>query len=180
MCTPTRKTPYAAIIFTTLIAYGLIGYVSFASTDAIAALGTTSLLLLGVFTIVNIVVLVLRRDPKAEDHFVTPSALPVIGALACFFLVLPLSGRPLEHYRIGGGLLALGVFLWVLTWLANRGLQAKKTYFRNTDDIGGTAPSRAPSPRSGRGDAGPHVGAGITSIAKGAVVRRRSWRGPGA
>ena len=138
---PTRKTPYAAIIFTTLIAYGLIGYVSFASTDAIAALGgTTSLLLLGVFTIVNIVVLVLRRDPKAEDHFVTPSVLPVIGALACFFLVLPLSGRPLEHYRIGGGLLALGVFLWVLTWLANRGLRAKKTYFRNTDDIGGDGP----------------------------------------
>ena len=107
---PTRKTPYAAIIFTTLIAFGLIAYVSFASSDAIAALGgTTSLLLLGVFTIVNIVVLVLRRDPKPYKHFVTPSVVPVIGALACFFLVLPMSGRPIEHYKIGGGLLVLGV-----------------------------------------------------------------------
>ena len=138
---PTRKTPYAAIIFTTLIAYGLIGYVSFASTDAIAAQhehddvddredaeeqqrgGAAQ-----------------RRDPKAEDHFVTPSALPVIGALACFFLVLPLSGRPIEHYKIGGGLLVLGVLLWVLTWMANRGLRAKKTYFRDPDDLGGDGP----------------------------------------
>jgi basic amino acid/polyamine antiporter, APA family len=138
---PTRKTPYAAIIFTTLIAFGLIAYVSFASTDAIAALGgTTSLLLLGVFTIVNIVVLVLRRDPKPYQHFVTPSVVPVIGALACFFLVLPMSGRPIEHYKIGGGLLVLGVLLWVLTWLANRGLRAKKTYFRDTDDLSGGGP----------------------------------------
>lgn len=136
-----RRTPWAAIVFTTLLAFGLIVYVSGASEDAVSALGgTTSLLLLGVFTIVNIVVLVLRRDPQKSDHFVTPSVLPIIGAVACFFLVLPLSGRPAEHYRIGGGLLALGVVLWALTWLANRGLRAKKTYFRDTDDLGGDGP----------------------------------------
>ena len=121
---------------------GLITYVSGASADAVAALGgTTSLLLLGVFTIVNIVVLVLRRDRQTSDHFVTPSVLPVIGALCCFFLVLPFSGRPSEHYRIGGGLPAPGVVLWALTWMANRGLRAKKTYFRDTDDLGAVGPS---------------------------------------
>ncbi|WP_043650628.1 APC family permease [Terracoccus sp. 273MFTsu3.1] len=136
-----RQTPWAAIVFTTLLAFGLITYVSGASEDAVSALGgTTSLLLLGVFTIVNIVVLVLRRDPKPGDHFVTPSVLPVIGAICCFFLVLPFSGRPSEHYTIGGGLLALGVVLWALTWIANRGLRAKKTYFRDPDDLGGDGP----------------------------------------
>ena len=136
-----RRTPWAAIVFTTVLAFGLITYVSGASSDAVSALGgTTSLLLLGVFTIVNIVVLVLRRDRQDSDHFVTPSFLPIVGAVACAFLVLPVSGRPSEHYTIGGGLLALGVVLWALTWAANRGLRARKTYFRDTDDISGEGP----------------------------------------
>ncbi len=136
-----RRTPYLAIIFTTVISFGLIVYVSNASSDAVEALGgTTSLLLLGVFTIVNIVVLVLRRDRLDREHFVAPSALPIIGAIACAFLVLPFSGRDPEHYVIAGGLLALGVVLWALTWLANRGLRARKTYFRDPDDLTGGGP----------------------------------------
>ena len=54
----TRRTPYIAIGFTTLLAFGLITFVG-----AVPALGgTTALLLLCVFTVVNIAVLVLRRD----------------------------------------------------------------------------------------------------------------------
>ena len=42
--------------------------------------GTTSLLLLAVFAVVNVAVLVLRRDVReAGGHFKTPTALPVIG-----------------------------------------------------------------------------------------------------
>ena len=57
-----------AIIFTTVIAFGLILYVSaFASSNAISVLGgTTSLLLLAVFAVVNVAVLVLRRDVQAS------------------------------------------------------------------------------------------------------------------
>ena len=40
--------------------------------------GTTSLLLLCVFTIVNVAVLVLRRDPVDHKHFRAPTALPVV------------------------------------------------------------------------------------------------------
>ena len=47
-------------------------------TTVVAALsGTTSLLLLGVFTIVNICCLVLRRDPTAEGGFRAPTVMSV-------------------------------------------------------------------------------------------------------
>ena len=134
---PTRQTPWAAIAFTTLLAFGLIFYVSGASTSATETLGgTTSLLLLGVFTIVNICVLVLRKDVKDRPHFVAPTLLPVLGALLCAFFVTPFTGRDTVQYEIAGWLLLLGVVLWVITWFANRALRSKKTYMRHPEDIG--------------------------------------------
>ena len=115
---PLRRTPWVSILVTTVLAFGLITYVSKTSEDAIATLGgTTSLLLLAVFTVVNIVVLVLRRDPVDHDHFRTPTALPVIGALACAYLVTPLAGRDNEQYVVAGLVLVLGVVLWAINRL---------------------------------------------------------------
>ena len=134
---PTRQTPWAAIAFTTLLAFGLIIHVSGASTSATETLGgTTSLLLLGVFTIVNICVLVLRKDVKDRPHFVAPTLLPVLGALLCAFFVTPFTGRDTVQYEIAGWLLLLGVVLWAITWFANRALRSKKTYIRDPEDIG--------------------------------------------
>jgi len=111
-----RRTPTTAILFTTALAFGLITFVG-----AVPALGgTTALLLLIVFTVVNIAVLVLRKDPVDADHFRTPTVLPVVGALACAFLATPWAGRPTEQYRIAGVLLGIGVLLWVVTVLVNR------------------------------------------------------------
>jgi basic amino acid/polyamine antiporter, APA family len=113
---PTRRTPTTAILFTTALAFGLITFVG-----AVPALGgTTALLLLGVFTVVNIAVLVLRKDPVDADHFRTPTVLPVVGALACGFLATPWAGRPSEQYRIAAVLLGIGVLLWVVTVLVQR------------------------------------------------------------
>ena len=73
---PNRRSPWAAILLTTAIAFGLILYVTaFANADAIEVLGgTTSLLLLAVFAMVNVAVLVLRRDTRAAGrHFTTPT-----------------------------------------------------------------------------------------------------------
>jgi amino acid transporter len=132
----SRRTPWAAIIFTTLLAFGLIAYVSRASTTATETLGgTTSLLLLGVFTLVNICVLVLRKDTIDRKHFVAPTVLPVIGAVLCLFFVTPLTGRAGEQYKIAGLLLAIGVILWALTWFTNRALRAKKTYLRDPEEL---------------------------------------------
>lgn len=120
----TRRTPYVAIIFTTLIAFGLIYFVVTQSqAQAISLLGgTTALLLLGVFTIVNIALIVLRRKPVEHEHFRTPTILPYIGAITCAFLVGPWarSAAQMPQYKIAGWLLAVGVVLWALTWVWNR------------------------------------------------------------
>ncbi|UXA17427.1 APC family permease [Mycobacterium sp. SMC-4] len=121
----TRRSPWVAIVFTTLIAFGLIIYVSTAaSSNAIAVLGgTTSLLLLAVFAVVNVAVLVLRRDVRnAGGHFKTPTALPVIGFLASLYLVTPLSGRPAQQYLVAGALVLLGIVLFFITQAINRQL----------------------------------------------------------
>ncbi|GAA4403668.1 APC family permease [Ornithinibacter aureus] len=137
-----RQTPWVAIVFTTVIAFGLITFVSTSDSDVVPALGgTTALLLLAVFTVVNIAVLVLRRDPINRKHFVTPTVLPVVGALACFFFTLPVTGRDPIQYTIAAWLLGIGVVLWALTWAANRAFFGKKTYLRDPEDL---APDDAP------------------------------------
>ncbi len=109
------------------------------SSDSISLLGgTTALLLLAVFTLVNICVLVLRKDVIGRDHFVTPTVLPVVGALACAFFVTPFTGRDTTQYVIAGWLLSGGVVLWGLTWIANRAVKGKKTYLRDPEQyLGG-------------------------------------------
>ncbi len=111
-----RRTPYIAVLFTTLLALGLIAFVA----EVPELGGTTALLLLAVFTVVNVAVLVLRRDPVAHDHFRTPTALPVIGALTCGFLVTPWTDRNPQQYVIAGVLLAIGVLLWGVNYLVIR------------------------------------------------------------
>ncbi|GAB3974102.1 amino acid permease [Plantactinospora veratri] len=86
----TRRTPWVGIVFTTLVAFGLIWF-----ADLTALGGTTSLLLLTVFTVVNIAVLVLRRDPVDHRHFRAPTVIPVAGAITCAYLASPSpAGRP--------------------------------------------------------------------------------------
>jgi amino acid transporter len=112
----SRRTPYIAIAFTSLLAFGLITFVG-----AVPALGgTTALLLLGVFTVVNVAVLVLRKDTVEHRHFRTPTILPVLGALSCAFLVGPWTGRPSIQYVIAGVLLATGAVLWFVTVMVMR------------------------------------------------------------
>jgi basic amino acid/polyamine antiporter, APA family len=86
---PVRRTPYVAILFTTALAFGLIAFVG-----KVPALGgTTALLLLEVFTVVNIAVLVLCRSPVDHEHFVAPTMFPVMGAFSCAYLASPLTDR---------------------------------------------------------------------------------------
>ncbi|MBC7630784.1 MAG: APC family permease [Flavobacterium sp.] len=116
-----NQTPWAAIAFTTALSFALIVYVSYASEDAVAALGgTTALLLLGVFAVVNVAVLVLRRDRVEHSHFHTRTALAVVGAGSCLYLVTPLSGRSGEQYQIAGILLAFGLALSIPIYLHRR------------------------------------------------------------
>ena len=136
---PTRRSPWAAIIFTTVIAFGLITYVSTAASDnAISVLGgTTSLLLLAVFAVVNVAVLVLRRDVRqAGGHFKTPTVLPVIGFLVSLYLVTPLSGRPAQQYLVAGALVVIGIALFFVTQLINRQLGIRDGHITDPTHLG--------------------------------------------
>ncbi len=107
-----RRTPWVSIVFTSVIAIILV-----VSADITLLGGTTALLLLGVFTIVNIAVLVLRRDPVDHDHFRAPFWTPWAGMVLCGFLATPLSGRPPREFLVAGILLAIGAVLWVVNRL---------------------------------------------------------------
>ena len=112
----TRRTPYVAILFTTLLAFALIVFVG----EVPALGGTTALLLLGVFTLVNVAVLVLRKDRVGHDHFRAPTIVPVLGAVCCAFLTGPWTGRDPIQYTIATVLIGIGVALWVVTMAVNR------------------------------------------------------------
>ena len=86
---------------------------------------------------VNVAVLVLRGNRVDHDHFRTPTVLPVLGAIVCVYLVLPLSGRPVDQYQIAGALLVIGVVLWAITWFVNRAVYAKRTFMRDPSDLSG-------------------------------------------
>lgn len=78
---PHRRTPWVAIVATTLIAMGL------AATGTLTALAeTVVLLLLVVFVSTNVAVLVLRRTPVAHDHFRAPTWMPVLAIASCVLL----------------------------------------------------------------------------------------------
>jgi amino acid transporter len=109
---PTRRTPWVSILFTSAIAVVLVSFVPLAGLA-----GTTSLLLLAVFTLVNIACLVLRRQPVEHDHFRAPAWSPWLGALLCGYLATPLSGRDPGNYLLAGVLLGIGVLLWLVNRL---------------------------------------------------------------
>ncbi|PWD51891.1 amino acid permease [Serinibacter arcticus] len=139
---PKRQTPWVAIIFTTVLALALITAVSLnPESNVIGVLGgTTALLLLAVFTVVNTAVLILRRDPTPEGAFRAPTAIPVLGAVTCLYLVTPLAGRDPLQYTVAGVILVVGVVLWAITYAINATMGIKPTRFSDPDTFSGSGP----------------------------------------
>jgi amino acid transporter len=134
---PNRRAPYVGIIFSTALALGLIVYVAErAESDIVINLSAvTSLLLLCVFTVVNVACLVLRRDPDRRGSFRSPGITPAVAAVLCAFLVGPWVDRDTLIYQIAGGLMIIGIALWAITWAVNRGVRAQRTGFRDIDHL---------------------------------------------
>jgi APA family basic amino acid/polyamine antiporter len=110
-----RRTPWFAIVFTTALSILLI-----VTTDDLSGLSdTTVLLLTSVFFLVNVCVLVLRRDPVGHSHFVAPTILPIIGGLVALVFLLPIN-RTSEVYLTAIYLLIGGLVLWALNFLVTR------------------------------------------------------------
>jgi APA family basic amino acid/polyamine antiporter len=108
-----RQTPWIAIAATTVVAIALM-----ASGDLAQLAETTVLLLLFVFTAVNIAVLVLRRDEVPFAHFRAPTVVPVLGVGVCIALM---TTKDAETFGRAGALLLIGTALWAVNSLVMRG-----------------------------------------------------------
>jgi len=124
---PFRRTPWVSILVTSAIAAVLVAT---AGADGVSKLGgTTALLLLCVFAVVNVAVLVLRRETVNHRHFHAPTWAPIAAGILCVWLAFPvLSGRPASDYVIALILVGVGILLWIVNWLylRSRGEQVKE------------------------------------------------------
>lgn len=114
---PGRKTPWVAIVVTTIVAMllTLVG-------DLSVLAETVVLLLLVVFLAVNTAVLVLRKDRVTHQCFQVWTWVPVLGILSCLLLLSQQRG---VVWLMGGGLLAVGAVLHACSrWAARRGDRA--------------------------------------------------------
>lgn len=104
---PNRRTPWVAIVSTTVVAMllTLIG-------DLATLAETVVLLLLLVFISANVAVLVLRRDRVEHEHFRVWTFVPVLGVISC--VVLLSQQRPIV-WLFAAVLLAVGVVLWLVS-----------------------------------------------------------------
>jgi len=136
---PKQRSPYAAIAFTTGLALVLIVVVRLASENTVvsALSGTTALLLLAVFSVVNIALLVLRREPAVEGGFRAPTWVPVLGAVACLYLLGPWARVEADmiQYKIAAGLLGVGIVLWGVTYVLNK-RDGQSSTFSDVSDLG--------------------------------------------
>jgi amino acid transporter len=111
----TRQTPLTAILFTTGLAVILT-----ATGDVSDLASTTTTLLLIVFITVNISVLVLRRNPVQHTHFVAPTFMPAIGAVAALGLLIHRVANDTEQITRALLLLGLGLIFWLANYVATR------------------------------------------------------------
>lgn len=109
---PQRRTPWVAIIATTVVAMVLT---SIGDLSTLAEM--VVLLLLFVFIATNVAVLVLRRDAVDHDHFRVWTAVPVLGVASCLLL---LTQQTAKVWLFAAILLAVGVVLYFVARATTR------------------------------------------------------------
>jgi amino acid transporter len=109
-----RRTPWVSIVFVALVMLALV------TTGGVSDLANqTVVLLLLVFIVVNVAVLVLRRDRVDHDHFRTPAVIPVIAVL---FIVALLFQQEAQIFLRAGIILLVGLVLYLVNYVVKRGL----------------------------------------------------------
>jgi amino acid transporter len=112
-----RGTPHIAIITVALVLLVLV------TTGELSDLAnTTVLLLLLVFAVVNVAVLVLKRDRVDHDHFRAPSFIPILALVSIVALLIKFVQDAVVEgdwvvFQIAAGLLVVGVALYLLNYL---------------------------------------------------------------
>lgn len=100
-----RGTPWVAVVFTTLLALGLV-----LTGDIGDLANTTVLLLLACFVLVHAAAIVLRRTPVPHAHFHAPAFTPWLGGLTCLALMTQFEAVVFQRAAV---LLAIGLTLAV-------------------------------------------------------------------
>jgi APA family basic amino acid/polyamine antiporter len=106
---PNRRTPWAAIAVTTVLAIALI-----LSSDLTALAETTVLLLVIVYAFVNLSVIALRRVPVHVKHYRAPRFMPYVALAVC---ILVMTQQSAAVWARAGVMLLIGLVLYVLTRL---------------------------------------------------------------
>ena len=135
---PHRRSPWMAILFTTVLALALILVVSNLAESSVTALsGTTALLLLCVFAVVNVCVVVIRGKDGPHSGFRAPSWTPFVAAVACLYLAGPWArtDEQMVQYKVAGAMIGVGLVLWVVTALTNKA-HHQPTDFEDIDHLG--------------------------------------------
>lgn len=117
-----RGTPWVAIVFVAVILLALV-----TSGDVGDLADTTVVLLLLVFTVVNVAVLMLKRDRVDHNHFSAPSFIPVI---AIAVIVVLLFQQEADIFLRAGILLVAGVVLYFVNYFTKRGLDRRSPQAR--------------------------------------------------
>jgi amino acid transporter len=109
---PNRRTPWVAIVSTTVVAMLLT-----LAGDLSTLAETVVLLLLFVFISTNVAVLVLRRDIVEHSHFRVWTVVPVLGVGSCILL---LTQQDAKVWLFSAILLAVGAVLYLVARVATR------------------------------------------------------------
>jgi amino acid transporter len=112
---PSFRTPWAGVLFA-----GALAAVLVVIGDLETLADTTVLLLLLAFVAVHISVLVLRRTPVDHEHFRAWTGFPILGALSCVALIVQKLVEDAVVFAYAGGLLAVGLVLWLISSRASR------------------------------------------------------------
>lgn len=116
---PERRTPWVAILATTVVAAALT------LTGSLEVLAqTVVLLLLFVFISTNLAVLVLRKDEVSHDHFRVPDWVPVLAIASCLLLMTQQNS---ETWLRAGALLLVGAALYGITRIGRKRLVVSRS-----------------------------------------------------
>ena len=137
----SRRTPWVAIVFTTIIALIMIVGVGEEGVNTLAS--ATVAFLLAVFALVCLCALVLRRDSVPQEHYTAPTAILALGVVVNVALLLYVLITDLQGLLAGDtglresvvvvclAMLVIGVGLYFVNNLAQRRLDPSRTDDRN-------------------------------------------------
>lgn len=98
---------------------------------ALDTLSTTTLVLLLAFIMVNISVLVLRRDEVDHEHFRAPTVFPILGIAISYGLLVYQAITDISVFGLAALLLLVGVALYGVNLLAKRGADRENPQARD-------------------------------------------------